>query len=111
MPPKPHRIDSKVAVIAETRDLLLICGVGGVMVICRSGHRLQSVFSGRYRDFRVFLAAAMLTLESFWGRVVLACYTGGGVRTRDRIVVAVMCISSSGTDNLDHVPPLTPVLS
>ncbi|GFO40000.1 hypothetical protein PoB_006650500 [Plakobranchus ocellatus] len=38
--------------------------------------RLQSVFGGRYRDSRVFLAAAMLTLESFWGRVVLACYTG-----------------------------------
>ncbi|GFO34024.1 hypothetical protein PoB_006052900 [Plakobranchus ocellatus] len=36
----------------------------------------QSVFGGRYRDSRVFLAAAMLTLESLWGRVVLACYTG-----------------------------------
>ncbi|GFO38139.1 hypothetical protein PoB_006464400 [Plakobranchus ocellatus] len=40
--------------------------------------RLQSVFGGRYRDSRVFLAAAMLTLESFWGRVVLVCYTGRG---------------------------------
>ncbi|GFO19076.1 hypothetical protein PoB_004558100 [Plakobranchus ocellatus] len=38
--------------------------------------RLQSIFGGRYRDSRVFLAAAMLTLESFWGRVELACYTG-----------------------------------
>ncbi|GFO28863.1 hypothetical protein PoB_005536800 [Plakobranchus ocellatus] len=37
--------------------------------------RLQSVFGDRYRDSRVFLAAAMLTLESFWGRVVLACYS------------------------------------
>ncbi|GFN76033.1 hypothetical protein PoB_000253900 [Plakobranchus ocellatus] len=38
--------------------------------------RPQSVCGGRYRDSRVFLAAAILTLESFWGRVVLACYTG-----------------------------------
>ncbi|GFN91157.1 hypothetical protein PoB_001766300 [Plakobranchus ocellatus] len=38
--------------------------------------RLKSVIGGRYRDSRVFLAAAMLTLESFWGRVILACYTG-----------------------------------
>ncbi|GFN88419.1 hypothetical protein PoB_001492500 [Plakobranchus ocellatus] len=45
-------------------------------VILRPPGRLQSVFGGRYRDSRVFLAAAMLTLESFWGIVVLACYTG-----------------------------------
>ncbi|GFO00755.1 hypothetical protein PoB_002726000 [Plakobranchus ocellatus] len=38
--------------------------------------RLKSVFGGRYRDSRVFLAAAILTLESIWGRVVPACYTG-----------------------------------
>ncbi|GFO10502.1 hypothetical protein PoB_003700700 [Plakobranchus ocellatus] len=44
--------------------------------IWRPPGRLQSVFGGRYRDSRVFLAAAILTLESFWGRVVLACYTG-----------------------------------
>ncbi|GFO25981.1 hypothetical protein PoB_005248600 [Plakobranchus ocellatus] len=44
--------------------------------IWRSPGRSQRVFGGRYRDFRVFLAAAMLTLESFWGRVFLACYTG-----------------------------------
>ncbi|GFN88526.1 hypothetical protein PoB_001503200 [Plakobranchus ocellatus] len=41
-----------------------------------AARRLQSAFGGRYRDSRVFLAAAMLTLESFWCRVVLACYTG-----------------------------------
>ncbi|GFO43039.1 hypothetical protein PoB_006954400 [Plakobranchus ocellatus] len=33
-------------------------------VVLRPAGRLQSVFSGRYRDSRVFLAAAMLTLES-----------------------------------------------
>ncbi|GFN95258.1 hypothetical protein PoB_002176400 [Plakobranchus ocellatus] len=42
----------------------------------RPPSRLQIVFGGRYRDSRVFLAAAILTLESFWDRVVLACYTG-----------------------------------
>ncbi|GFO10073.1 hypothetical protein PoB_003657800 [Plakobranchus ocellatus] len=34
-------------------------------VVWRPPGRLQSVFGGRYRDCRVFLAAAMLTLESF----------------------------------------------
>ncbi|GFN91448.1 heat shock protein 75 kda, mitochondrial, partial [Plakobranchus ocellatus] len=40
--------------------------------------RLQSAFGGHHRDTRVFLAAAILTLESFWGRVTLACYTANG---------------------------------
>ncbi|GFO31046.1 hypothetical protein PoB_005755100 [Plakobranchus ocellatus] len=44
--------------------------------ICRPPGRLQSVFVARHKDSRVFLAAAILTLESFWGRVILACYTG-----------------------------------
>ncbi|GFO03809.1 hypothetical protein PoB_003031400 [Plakobranchus ocellatus] len=33
--------------------------------------RLHSAFGGRHRDSRVFLAATILTLESFWGRVIL----------------------------------------
>ncbi|GFO25001.1 hypothetical protein PoB_005150600 [Plakobranchus ocellatus] len=48
-------------------------------VVWRPRGRLQSEFGGRYRDSRVFLAAAMLTLESFWGRVVLARYTDSPV--------------------------------
>ncbi|GFO03130.1 hypothetical protein PoB_002963500 [Plakobranchus ocellatus] len=38
--------------------------------------RLQSVFGGRKANSRVFLAAANLTLESFWSRVIIACCTG-----------------------------------
>ncbi|GFO02655.1 ribonuclease hi [Plakobranchus ocellatus] len=38
--------------------------------------RLQIAFVRRHRDSKVFLAAAILILESFWGRVILACYTG-----------------------------------
>ncbi|GFN88514.1 hypothetical protein PoB_001502000 [Plakobranchus ocellatus] len=38
--------------------------------------RLQSVFGGRHTDSRVFLAAANLTLESFWSRFIIACYPG-----------------------------------
>ncbi|GFN91959.1 hypothetical protein PoB_001846500 [Plakobranchus ocellatus] len=44
--------------------------------IWRPPGRLQSVFGGRDIDSRVFLAAASLTLEFFWGRVIIACYTG-----------------------------------
>ncbi|GFO15996.1 hypothetical protein PoB_004250100 [Plakobranchus ocellatus] len=53
--------------------------------IRRPPGRLQRVLGGRYRDPRVFLSAAISTLESFWVRVVLACYTGqmsGPVRRR-----------------------------
>ncbi|GFN99615.1 hypothetical protein PoB_002612100 [Plakobranchus ocellatus] len=45
-------------------------------VALAAARQIPSVFGGHHRDSRVFLAAAMLTLESFWGRVVLACYTG-----------------------------------
>ncbi|GFO25258.1 hypothetical protein PoB_005176300 [Plakobranchus ocellatus] len=41
----------------------------------RPPDRLQSVFGSRHRDSRVFLAAAILTLDSLWSRVILACYT------------------------------------
>ncbi|GFO41403.1 hemicentin-1 [Plakobranchus ocellatus] len=42
----------------------------------RPPDRLQSAFGGRHRYSRVFLAAAILTVESIWSRVILACYTG-----------------------------------
>ncbi|GFN97275.1 hypothetical protein PoB_002378100 [Plakobranchus ocellatus] len=37
-----------------------------IFLILRPPGRLQSVFGGHQRDSRVFLAAALLTLESFW---------------------------------------------
>ncbi|GFO14722.1 hypothetical protein PoB_004122700 [Plakobranchus ocellatus] len=62
--------------------------------------RLQSVNGGRHRDSRVFLVAAILTLESIYGRVILACYTGLAPRTRDRRVSADLRAKS-----LSIVPP------
>ncbi|GFO39335.1 hypothetical protein PoB_006584000 [Plakobranchus ocellatus] len=38
--------------------------------------RLQIALGAHHKDSRVFLAVAILTLVSFWGRVILACYTG-----------------------------------
>ncbi|GFO48640.1 hypothetical protein PoB_007514500 [Plakobranchus ocellatus] len=38
--------------------------------------RRQSHSGGRHTDSKVLLAAAIEILESLWGRVILACYTG-----------------------------------
>ncbi|GFN85616.1 hypothetical protein PoB_001212200 [Plakobranchus ocellatus] len=88
--PRPKETDSRVRLVAarntlesvwrEPRPRQSYSSQSGVRqtdskIVWRPPGRLQSVFGGRYRDSRVFLAAAMLTLESFWGRVVLARYT------------------------------------
>ncbi|GFO19398.1 hypothetical protein PoB_004590300 [Plakobranchus ocellatus] len=54
--------------------------------IRRPPDRLLSNFDGHQADSRVLLAAAILTLESFWGRVTLACYTGLGSGTIDGLL-------------------------
>ncbi|GFO30704.1 hypothetical protein PoB_005720900 [Plakobranchus ocellatus] len=43
---------------------------------CTEVNSILRAFGSRHRDSRVFLAAAILTLESFWGRVTLAYYAG-----------------------------------
>ncbi|GFN94819.1 hypothetical protein PoB_002132500 [Plakobranchus ocellatus] len=83
--------------------------------IWRPPGRLQGVFGGRYRGSRVFLAAANLTLESFWGRVILACYTGltsfgllfgcqacmqEGLWTMAKVIYRGLCPDTSVTDSL-----------
>ncbi|GFO01667.1 hypothetical protein PoB_002817200 [Plakobranchus ocellatus] len=61
--------------------------------------RLHSIFGGRYSDPRVFLAAAILTLESFWGRVVLACYTGGCILHLKAFEVEIITLCSKEVES------------